>query len=82
MAPRELGIIGRKTGISFPGVLKSQGKNLPTDDSPISDEIIAEVMLKTLVADKSSQPAYIAKAIKLAAMTDRGVNHEQEISYF
>ena len=48
LAPRELARVGRKTGASFPSVLKSQGKSFPTNDSRISDEIIAEVMLKTL----------------------------------
>lgn len=48
LAPRDQEGIGRKTGASFPSALKTQGKNLPTNDSRISDEIIAEVMLKTL----------------------------------
>ena len=48
LPPRDQEGIGWKIGPSFPGFLKSQGKNLPTNDSRISDEIIAEVMLKTL----------------------------------
>jgi plasmid maintenance system antidote protein VapI len=48
LAPRELSRIGRKTGSLFPGAIKSQGKSLPTNDSRITDEIIAQVMLKTL----------------------------------
>jgi hypothetical protein len=43
LAPRDQEGIGRNIGL-----LKLQGKNLPTNDSRISDEIIAEVMLKTL----------------------------------
>jgi plasmid maintenance system antidote protein VapI len=48
LAPREPARIGQKTGTSFPGALKPQGKSLPTNDSRLNDEIIAEVMLKTL----------------------------------
>jgi hypothetical protein len=48
LVPKEREGFGQRTGASFPGTSKPQGKSLQIDNARISDETIVEAILKTL----------------------------------